>query len=188
MRKIGLLLGMTLLLLVAVPAKAAAEARGSIQVRMDIGDMPVIHGAVQLHQVGVKTEGGYRITEAFGGGTVRYDDIHSDHLTQWLAQTADGKGMSLLLDADGTAVFSGLEEGLYLLVQTERIDGFYPIYPVLQTVPEGDCWDVSIFREPVPVVTEIPKTGESPLLLLSILGMLLSSAGLLLCARISGKQ
>ena len=70
-----------------------------------------------------------------------------------------------------------------MLVQTERIDGFYPINPVLMTIPEGDCWDIKIYRQPAPIVTELPKTGQSPLPFLGILGMLLSAAGLILCGK-----
>ena len=91
--------------------------------------------------------------------------------------------MTMLLDADGNAVFSELEEGLYILVQTQRMDGFYPIYPVLLSVPEGEIWDVQIYREPVPVVTELPRTGQSPIPFLGILGMCISALGLFLCAR-----
>ena len=96
--------------------------------------------------------------------------------------------MPMLLDADGAAVFSELEEGLYMLIQTERTDGFYPIYPVLLTIPDNGAWDVQIQREPVPVVTELPKTGQSPAPFLGVLGMIFSSMGLLLCAVKNRKQ
>lgn len=174
-------------LLVMAPV-AAAETRGSIWVKLDAGDLAVINGAVTLYQVGVKVEDGYRITEDFGGGIVKLEDADSDNLARWLAESAGENGMTLLLDADGNAVFSELEEGLYMLVQTERIDGFYPIYPVLLSIPEGTIWDVQLYREPVPVVTEIPKTGQSMFPFLGILGMVLSSAGLLLCVGKKKKQ
>ena len=87
----------------------------------------------------------------------------------------------MLLDADGNAVFPALEEGLYILVQTERMDGFYPILPILLTIPREENWDVTEYRAPVPVVTEIPKTGQTPIPYFGILGMILSGSGLLLC-------
>ena len=96
--------------------------------------------------------------------------------------------MTLLLDADGTAVYSELEQGLYILVQTERIDGFYPIYPVLIRVPSEEKWNIEISREPVPVVTEIPQTGQSPIPFFGVLGMIISSTGLLLCTKKNRKQ
>ena len=175
-------------LLAMTPAASAAESRGSVQVKLNTGELPVINGTVTLYQVGVKVEEGYRILDSFGGGIVRQEDADSDKLAQWLAESAEETGISLLLDADGKAVFSELEKGLYILVQTERIDGFYPINPILLTIPEGAQWDLTIFREPVPVVTELPKTGQSPIPFLGILGMILSSAGLLLCAGKKRKQ
>ena len=188
MRKILWLLGMVICLSALTPVEAAAENRGSIQIKLEAGDLAVTNGAVTLYQVGVKVEDGYRIREAFGGGIVRQEDANSEKLAQWLAETAAAAGSSLLLDADGNAVFSGLEEGLYMLIQTERMDGFYPINPILLTIPNDNRWDVQILREPVPIVTEIPRTGQSPLPFFGILGMLFSSFGLLLCARKGRKR
>ena len=177
------LICMAILLLAGVPAAAATEYFGSVQVTLNAGDLAVTNGAVTLYQVGIPTEEGYRITEAFGGGIVKNADADSDKLAQWLAETAGECGMTMLLDADGNAIFSDLEDGLYMLVQTERMDGFYPINPILLTIPEGEYRNIQIQRSPVPVVTEIPKTGQSPIPFLGILGMILSSAGLLLCVR-----
>ena len=183
MRKAMWLLCLAVTLFARVPVAAAAENLGSIQIQLEAGDLAVTNGAVSLYQVGVRTEDGYRITEGFGGGIVRLEDADSENLARWLAETAEASGMTLLLDADGNAVFSDLEEGLYMLVQTERMDGFYPIYPTLLRIPEEGIWDVRLYREPVPVVTEIPKTGQSPAPFLGVLGMILSSAGLLLCCK-----
>ena len=182
MRKTLWLLCMAVILIGAVPSAAAAESRGSIQVSMDVAGLPVINGAVTLYQVGVPVEDGYRIQEGFGGGIVRTEDADSDKLAQWLAESAEEAGLTMLLDADGQAVFSDLDEGLYMLIQTERIDGFYPVYPILMTIPDGDVWNLQIQREPVPVVTELPKTGQSPVPFLGTLGIVFSSIGLLLCA------
>jgi len=188
MRKAVWLLCIAACLIAAAPVAVAAENRGSIQVKLEAGDLAVTNGAVTLYQVGIKVEDGYRITEGFGGGIVRQEDTNSENLARWLAESAGETGISLFLDADGNAVFSELEEGLYILVQTERMDGFYPIYPVLLTIPDEERWDLQIYREPVPVVTELPKTGQSPIPFLGVLGMVLSSAGLVLCARKNRKQ
>ena len=183
MRKGIFLMCVAVWLLFSATVTAAAENRGSIRLKLEAGDLPVINGAVTLYQVGIKVEEGYRITEAFGGGIVRQDDADSEKLAQWLAESASEAGLHMLLDADGNAVFSELEEGLYMLVQTERIDGFYPIYPVLLTIPQEDNWDVLVHRSPSPVVTELPKTGQSPIPFFGVLGMFLSAAGLLLCCK-----
>ena len=177
----------SLVLLCAVSGLAtgakAAETYGSIRVKLDAGDLAVTNGAVTLYQVGYRVEDGYRIAENFGGGMVRQQDADSANLAQWLAESADESGMTMLLDADGNAIFSELEEGLYILVQTERMDGFYPIRPMLLSVPQQEQWNLEIYRQPVPVVTEIPRTGQSPAPFLGILGMILSSAGLILCGK-----
>ena len=183
MRNVFRLLCLAACLFVTAPIAVAAETRGSIQIKLEAGDLAVINGAVTLYQVGIKTEEGYRIAEAFGGGVIRYEDTNSATLAGWLAESAVEPGISMLLDADGNAVFSELEEGLYMLVQTERMDGFYPINPILLEVPQEGNWDVLVHREPVPIVTELPKTGQSPLPFLGVAGMLLSAAGLILCSR-----
>ena len=181
MRKFVWLLCAAFCLLAAAPVAAASENSGSLQVKLEVEDLAVVNGSVTLYQVGSKTEEGYRITENFGSGIVRMEDADSEKLARWLADTVEVTGNSMLLDADGTAVFCDLEEGLYMLVQTERIDGFYPINPILLTIPQEGKWDAKIHRQPVPVVTELPQTGQSPVLFFSILGMVLSSTGLLLC-------
>ena len=88
MRKIFLLLVGAMCLLMAAPSAVAAENRGSIQIRLDAGDLAVTNGAVTLYQVGITTEEGYRITEGFGGGIVRQEDADSGNLAQWLAESA----------------------------------------------------------------------------------------------------
>ena len=83
MKKILVRLILVLLLIPMVSA-AAAEDTGSIRLRLEVGDLPVINGAVTLYQVGIKVEDGYRITEAFGGGIVRKADADSEKLALWL--------------------------------------------------------------------------------------------------------
>lgn len=183
MRKIILAVLAAAAILGIVPSAMAAEQKGSIQIHLDAGDLAVTNGAVTLYQVGTKVTDGYRIAEGFGGGIVKEEDAASAKLAQWLAESAGETGTTLLLDADGNAVFPGLAEGLYMLIQTERMDGFYPILPILLTVPQAEQWDVQVIREPVPIVTEIPKTGQPAEPFLGILGMLLSATGLLMCRK-----
>ncbi len=176
------------MLLMTAPEAAAAENRGSIQIRLNAGDLAVTNGAVTLYQVGTGVEDGYRIREDFGGGIVRQEDIQSENFARWLAESAGENGITMLLDADGNAVFSDLEEGLYMLVQTHRMDGFYPILPILLTVPRDGSWAVQEYRNPVPIVTEIPKTGQTLIPYFGVLGMFLSGGGLLLCVKKQRKQ
>lgn len=180
MRRMVLLLGVLLVLCLA-PEALAVENYGSIQVRLDAGDLAVTNGAVTLYQVGTRVEEGYRIHENYGGGIVRLEDASSESLARWLAESAGEEGTTRLLDADGNGVFTGVEEGLYLLVQTQQMDGFYPILPILLTVPQEGSWDVLEYRKPAPIVTEIPRTGQTPIPYFGVLGMILSGSGLVLC-------
>ncbi len=162
---------------------AGAEVDGSFLLHLNVDDLAVTNGAFTLYRVGVRISDGYRIGEDFGGGFVREEDALSPHLAQWLAE---GQGQPLqhrLLDADGDCSFSQLGEGLYLLVQSESTDGFYPIQPFLMTMPRDGRWQLPIYLEPLPRIAESPATGEGPLLALGLLGMALSGTGLVLCCR-----
>ena len=156
----------------------ASEMKGSVEVKLDAGELPVLGGAVTMYLVGVPTEGGYRLLDRYGGGVVRSEDAESGNLAYWLGELAGG-GKELLLDVDGRVVFSGVEEGLYLLVQTQRMDGFWPFRVFLAEVPAGQ----QVLRyEPVvqPITEEPPCTGDLTIYL-SVLGMALSGGGLMCC-------
>ena len=177
-----------LLLLAAlmVITASAAERGGSLWIRLDVGELPVINGAFTLYRVGTPISDGYRIAEEFGGGFVREQDARSPHLAQWLYASEQKQGIRALLDVDGNVCFSDLEEGLYLLVQTERTDGFYPIQPFLAEIPASGEKDVGIHLEPLPMVADSPPTGQDPALYMGLLGLALSLMGLMLCS--TGKR
>lgn len=182
----GILFALGLVFGLAVPA-GAAQLQGSIRISLDTGELPVINGAMALHPVGTPYADGFLLSDAFGGGIVKETDAQSPHLAQWLAESA-GEGRNLLLDVDGNVTFSDLEEGLYLLVQTEQIDGFYKVNPFLLTVPEGDAWDVQVDLVPNPIIIdyENPKTGQQPAPLIAAMVMAASGVGLYLC--VDGKR
>lgn len=171
------------LLLMLAPRGMAMEERGSVRLDILIEDMAVTCGAVTMYQVGHPVQEGYRIVEDFGGGIVQRTDAESPHLAQWLAQSAGEGGTALLLDADGDAVFSNLEDGLYLIVQTEAMDGFYSVTPQLVMLPREENWNVTVELMPVPIVAENPSTGEGTGMLLGLAGMMGSGLGLAICAR-----
>ena len=177
-RGIMVLLGMVLALGLSQPAKGA-EMRGSVEIKLDAGELPVTNGAVTMYLVGVPDEGGYRLLDRYGGGVVRSEDVHSGNLAYWLRELA-GSGKELLLDVDGRVVFSGVEEGLYLLVQTQRMDGFYPFRAFLAEVPAGNQWTRRYEPAVMPITDEPPCTGDMTLPL-AILSMALSGGGLVCC-------
>jgi len=168
-------------ILLAIPVYGAEG--GTIRVKLDPGDLAATSGEVTLYFVGVPSVEGYQITAEFGGGLVKTGDALSPHLAQWLSQAAEANGMQRLLDADGQATFSHLSDGLYLLVQTHSMDGFYPIQPIMVTMP---CQNVrNIVVEPTLrpiVVRDSPATGQTFSPLLAAMVMVLSGLGLCFCA------
>lgn len=159
----------------------AAQQEGSIEVTLRSGETPLMGGTVTLFRVGVPAEDGYRIGDAFGGGFVRHEDALSPHLAQWLAQMEGEPGMSRILDADGSADFSHLEAGLYLLVQNGTVEDFFPVMPFLMMLPYEGQWNVQAYPYTQQVYTECPRTGQHPGPFLGALGMVVSGIGLAVC-------
>lgn len=180
-RMLGVLLAALLLPGLALPVRAA-EGRGSIQVTLKSGEVPLTGGTVTLYRVGERFEDGYRITDTFGGGFVRHEDAFSPQLAQWLAQREGEPGMTRILDADGSASFSRLEEGLYLLIQNGTVEDFFPIMPFLMILPYEGQWNVEAYPFTQQVFTECPRTGQSPMPFLGAIGMVFSGVGLAVCA------
>jgi len=164
----------------AVQAKAA-ENPGSIRVVMDGGERTVSSVAVALYHVGEPAEDGYSITESCGGGFVKGYDAQSPELAYWLAEQIVETGWEKELNVDGTVVFEGLQEGLYLLVQTRSEDGFLPAEPFLIPVPCTGEWEVTAYPKTQKLHTEAPKTGQHPAPVLGAMGMVLAGMGLAAC-------
>lgn len=179
-RIFGVMLAALLLPVLCLSAKAA-EREGSIQVIVKSGETPLMGGTVTLFRVGVPTEDGYRIVDPFGGGFVRHEDALSPQLAQWLAQMEGEPGMSRILDADGSADFSHLEAGLYLLVQNGTVEDFFPVMPFLMMLPYEGQWNVQAYPYTQQVYTECPRTGQHPGPFLGALGMVVSGIGLAVC-------
>lgn len=159
----------------------AAQKTGEIHISLDAGELPVTNGAITLYLVGTPVSDGYCITEGFGGGIVKEADATSPHLAQWLAQSAGEAGKTVSLDVDGNVTFSELEEGLYLAVQTERMDGFHPINPFMLTLPSDGTWEVRAYPKTEPIVVDNPQTGQPIAPLLGAMGLVASGVGLYLC-------
>lgn len=175
-RKITALLLSALLLTGLGRTAAAAEETGSIQITLKTGE-----GEVALYYAGTPSPGGYSLTSDFGGGFIKAEDAHSPYLAKWLAETADG-GTHRLLDADGRAEFSRLEEGLYLVMQTETAAGETPITPFLVALPYNDQWNIEA-NPKTETSGEAPRTGQTAEPFLGAAGMLFSCIGLVICQR-----
>lgn len=176
----SLLFAAVVVLGMGIPVNAA-EGGGTIRVSLDAGELPVTNGAITLYQVGTPVSDGYRITEGFGGGLVKAEDATSPHLAQWLAEMAGAVGKTVNLDVDGNVTFSNLEDGLYLIVQTERMDGFYPIRSFLMTLPSSGEREIRAYPKTEPIILENPQTGQPIAPLLGAMGLVASGVGLYLC-------
>ncbi len=176
----GAIAAALLLPVLCLPARAS-ETEGSIQVVLRSGETPLVGGTVTLFLVGERSEDGYRILDTFGGGFVRHEDALSPQLAQWLAQMEGEPGMTRILDADGSADFSRLKEGLYLLVQNGTVEDYFPIMPFLMVLPYEGQWNVQAYPYTQQVYTECPRTGQHPAPILGALGMVLSGVGLAVC-------
>lgn len=163
----------------AAPA-AAAEETGSIRVTLQNGETVVPDGAVSLYRVGSLVDGDFWLTEEFGGGIIQQEDALSPALAGWLAETAEG-GTQQELDEEGSAAFSGLPAGLYLLVQTVRSTGYHRMEPMTVMIPCQYQWHVQAYPKTQEIIYEIPSTGQPLAPYVGAAGMVLSSGGLLLC-------
>ena len=175
-----LLIAGMLALGLSLPARAAQEG-GSISLSLDTGELPALNGAITLYQVGIPAGDGYRIVEHFGSGFVRTEDALSPELALWLADAAGDFGWTINVDVEGDVTFSGLTDGLYLLMQTQRTDGFHPIAPQLVTIPCVGAYQVHLNPATNPIIWENPQTGQPITPLLGAMGMALSGVGLYLC-------
>ena len=160
----------------------AAEAAGSISVTLDYGDGQVHEESLVLYRVGSAEGDAYRLTEAFGGGLIRKEDIQSQVLARWLAAEAAGDSIQRILDADSNAYFSDLAEGLYLLVQEETAPGCSGVNPFLIPMPCYGQWQVTALPKVQKLWVESPNTGQHPAPILGAMGLVLSGLGLILCA------
>lgn len=178
----GVLFLAALVLGLTIPA-GAAEMTGSIRISLDVGELPVTNGAIALFPVGSPCEDGFLLRESFGGGIVKETDAQSPSLARWLTESAGEDGKLVYLDVDGNVTFSNLDQGLYLLVQVEQMDGFHKLNPFLVAVPEGDAWDVRLDLVPNPIIftEENPKTGQQPAPLIAAMVLVASGVGLYLC-------
>lgn len=168
-------------LALGLPARAQ-QTEGSIRVTLQNGESVVTDGAVTLYRVGRGAEGGYRLEEDFGGGLIKEQDALSPILARWLWEAAGPGGTALLLDADGSAEFSNLTEGLYLLVQTEASTGYHLMEPMLVQLPCQYQWHVQAYPITPEIIWEIPSTGDTMALPAGLTGLVLSGTGLILCA------
>ena len=191
---------------------SAAEAhgqgqKGSLSVVMQNRktNTKIPGGEVVLYQVAEIT---YAFTNGFENCGLKLDNLEDELLAEKLKAEigASTVGVAQTIGADGTAGFSGLEEGIYLVVQTKAANGYEMFSPFLVSLPmrENGQWkyqveampkiEVSVSGKPEtpvkqPVSTpkpvssgnnlRLPYTGQLiwPVPVMAIAGMLLFAVG-----------
>lgn len=119
--------------------------RGRISITMSYDGETVSGGTLTLYFVAgiAEDNGNYNFTFKgdFIGCSEKLTDIESGELAGHLAEyAAEGRltGTAIDIGNDGTAVFSDLEPGLYLIVQSEASDGYEACVPFLVSVPMNE--------------------------------------------------
>ena len=162
---------------VCIPAAAAETGR----IRIQLDYEAVADAEVELYSVAEPLEGGYRLREVFGGGIIRQEEAASPELARWLAWRRDSSGVGQKLNPQGEAVFSGLERGLYLVIQTAAPEGWSCAEPFLVPIPLDGEWEVLACPKQSLLLTQSPRTGQHPAPIFGAMGLVLSGMGLYLC-------
>ncbi len=214
---LALLAALTVVFCLSATAFAAADGAsvdfsqtGSVTVTLTDGDGNAVSGGrITIYQVAaLYLEDGdmaYVPTDAFQSCTAQLDVTDTSlaaALVQYVQDNGIG-GTSAAVDTAGTVRFSGLELGLYLLVQTTASGNYETINPFVVTVPmdSDGAWDYTVDASPkVGTVTtqtteintsttssdsDLPQTGQLnwPVPVLAVSGLALFAAGWAMVAR-----
>lgn len=210
MKQIKILFALTLALCLLCGVCTVAYAHevpdltrtGSITVEMIYNGKPVSGGTLTAYRVGqiVNDDENYSFgkTDAMAGFTGNYDDMGSADLARDVAAYVRRHNISdsaAARNVNGKAVFSDLELGLYLVVQTENSSGYETLNPFLIALPMNEdghyVYQVNaegkfeLTKKPdKPWEPTLPQTGQLnwPVPLLTVLGLCLFSAGWVLYA------
>ena len=157
---------LVLLILLALPLNVGAAGfdiskTGSIKIQLRDAYEPdtPIGGTLVLHKVGDVKEGSgslsFVLSAAFSGSGVSLTDISAPDLAAKLAASAaenKTEGKSVQADKDGYVTFPDLSAGLYLVMQTEAVEGYLPVAPFLVSLPMynagSDSWIYNIEAAP----------------------------------------
>lgn len=200
---------LSILLLGTLPVAAFAhdvpqDIPGSIEVSVQYGGKAVSGGTITCIQVGEVCEenGNYSFRRCVDEHPLT--DMQSPELAGELERFAKDNqltGKKQAIGSDGTAAFTDLKIGVYLLVQETPAEGYTKLKPFLVTVPYMEngkyVYDVTaqikseLERTPetepsaptTPSEPKLPQTGQLnwPVPLLAVLGLGLLSIGWLLC-------
>lgn len=159
------------------PVQIDRSKKGSITMTLAEGDgKPVAGATFTLYKVGdIKVDNGYHfvLNETFEGSKAFVNDAevenNTETVTDCLVDYAKKNGISgtatAVTDAKGQIVFSDLELGLYLAVNTKAASGYYASKSFLVSVPmhvDGE-YQYDVVANPKPgTATEKPTPSNPP--------------------------
>lgn len=139
---------LALLLLLCLPLSAAAAhpvpdltRKGSITITMKYKGKPVSGGSLNLYKVGDvhEDDGNYSFVLVKGLEALDYSDIQSPDLAKSAAKAVEEKKIAAVktvtIGSNGTAEFSDLALGLYLVAQKTAASGYKMTASFLVSVP-----------------------------------------------------
>lgn len=140
------------------------NAKGSITLEMTWLGRPVSGGTLTCYRVGDLTwkNGEYVFVPAgdFAEWDGEFDNIQSPELALSLAAYAERNGIqgtTKSIGANGRVTFDDLAPGLYLMVQEEAAEGFYPVNPFLVSIPQEENGKLEYDIDASPKVEPIPE-------------------------------
>ena len=180
---------------------------GTIKIALQSGQEAVAGGTVTLYSVGsIQEENGdyaFVLTDNFAHSGESLADLQASGLPDRLFAYAKNEkltGVTAAVDTAGTVSFSGLELGLYLIVQEQPAPGWNPVSPFLISVPQmqDGTYVYTVDASPKVELQKIPPTEptqpDDPKLpqtgalnglvpLMAVAGMVILLIGVLLCTR-----
>lgn len=144
---------------------------GSISVTMQYRGETVPGGTLTLYYVAAPGNGAYYYgSSSFSGCGYSLANIYSNSLADNLASYANSKsieGATVIIDENGKATFTALQEGLYLIVQNMAAEGYNEVNPFLVTIPNAGKYNVDatpkldILTKPTPEEPDEPEESDS---------------------------
>jgi len=166
--------------LFAMPA-VAAEEQGEIRITQHREGKPIPGGNVTLCYVGTATEEGYLIMGYENDWIILADEVFFPETALWVQKHAKADGITKAVEKTGTVTFTDLEEGLYLVTQSEAVSGYAPFSPFLVELPIGGAvWLAEITPMLEPLSSENPQTGDHPAPIIAAMALVLSVFALLM--------
>ena len=157
---------------------SAVENAGTVQIIPQWCGTAVVGGRVSLCYVGSKLSKGYQVTDGLANWFLEEEELGESDWAKWLQHRAAAEGRQSAVIQESGAVFSDLQEGVYLIEQTDTAPEFSLFEPFLLTVPNGNAWDI-IVRPNVRSLKESPRTADHPAPIIGAMGIGLSVAVLM---------